>query len=67
MAFAAKAIDATLATGGSALLVSKRGIFAPSTIPAAHPPERYTNDLKRMFPDTMSGTIIASAFPVTGS
>ena len=62
----ASAIEANLAAGGSARLVRSKGTFAPNTIPAAHPQERYTRDLKRTFPDTMSGTIIASGRPTTG-
>ena len=57
----AKAIEESLAGGGSALLVNRTGTFAPKTIPAAHPEAKYTKDLYRVFPETISGTIIPSA------
>ena len=41
----ASAIEASLASGGSARLVSRTGTLAPRTIPAAHPPAKYTSDL----------------------
>ena len=41
----ANAIDGSLASGGSARLVSRTGTLAPRTMPAAHPPAKYTSDL----------------------
>ena len=54
----ASAIEASLASGGSALLVSRTGTLAPRTMPAAQPPAKYTSDLYRVLPDTISGTTI---------
>ena len=57
----AKAIEDSLAGGGSALLVNKTGTLAPKTIPAAQPEAKYTKDLYRVLPETISGTIMPSA------
>ena len=60
-------MEASLASGGSARLVSRTGTFAPRTMPAAHPPAKYTSDLYKVFPDTISGTTMPCVWPATGS